>query len=125
MTFAPFTSRARRLPSALLGLAPSCGGEHWTRVRSDAAEPRSGAKVPATLRDPGAIRFWIAVVLTGLCAGLGAALLTLLFDATQELAWGAAEPSALLEAAWQASPQRHLGLLLAAGLAISVGPMAA
>ena len=69
-----------------------------------ATEPAAGAKVPATLRDPGAIRFWIAVVLTGLCAGLGAALLTLLFDAAQEIAWGAAEPSALFEAARQASP---------------------
>ena len=85
-----------------------------------AVEPAADAKVPATLRDPGAIRFWIAVVLTGLCAGLGAALLTLLFDAAQELAWGAAGPSELLEAARQASPQRHVGLLLGAGLAVSV-----
>jgi CIC family chloride channel protein len=85
-----------------------------------AVEPAVSAKVPATLRDPGAIPFWIAVVLTGLCAGLGAALLTLLFDAAQELAWGAAGPSALPQAARQASPQRHLGLLLGAGLAISV-----
>jgi chloride channel protein, CIC family len=85
-----------------------------------AVEPAVSAKVPATLRDPGAIPFWIAVVLTGLCAGLGAALLTLLFDAAQEFAWGAAGPSALLQAARQASPQRHLGLLLGAGLAISV-----
>ncbi len=80
---------------------------------------RAGAKVPATLRDPGAIRFWTAIVLTGLCAGVGAALLTLLFDAAQALAWGAASPSGLLEAAWQASPERHIGLLLAAGLATS------
>jgi H+/Cl- antiporter ClcA len=72
------------------------------------------------LRDPGAIRFWTAVVLTGLCAGLGAAFLTVLFDVVQELAWGAAEPSALFEAARQASPQRHIGLLLGAGLATSV-----
>jgi CIC family chloride channel protein len=86
-----------------------------------AAEPAAGAKVPATLRDPGAIRFWITVVLTGLCAGLGAALLTLLFNVAQALAWGAAEPSALLEAAEHASPERHVGLLLAAGLAVSVG----
>jgi CIC family chloride channel protein len=85
-----------------------------------AAEPAPRDKVPATLRDPGGIRFWTAVVLTGLCAGLGAALLTLLFDAAQELAWGAAGPTALLEAARQASPQRHLGLLLGAGLAVSV-----
>ena len=86
---------------------------------SDATEPAGGAKVPATLRDPGGIRFWIAIVLTGLCAGLGAALLTVLFDVAQEFAWGAAEPSALLQAAWQASPKRHVGLLLAAGLATS------
>ena len=91
---------------------------------SGAVEPAAGAKVPATLRDPDAIRFWIAVALTGLCAGLGAALLTLLFNATQELAWGAAEPSALLEAARQASPLRHVGLLLAAGLVVSLGQWA-
>ena len=60
-----------------------------------AAERADGAKVPATLRDPGAIRFWIAVVLTGLGAGLSAALLTLLFHVAQELAWGAADPSPL------------------------------
>jgi hypothetical protein len=85
-----------------------------------APEPARGGKVPATLRDPGAIGFWAAVALTGLCAGLGAALLTLVFNATQTLAWGAATPSALLEAARQASPARHLGLLLAAGLATSL-----
>jgi chloride channel protein, CIC family len=89
-----------------------------------AAEPAAHDKVPATLRDPGAIRFWIAVVLTGLCAGLGAALLTMLFKAIGLLAWGATTPSALLEAAWGASPQRHIGLLLGAGLAISLGQLA-
>ena len=87
---------------------------------SNAVEPGTSAKVPATLRDPGGIRFWIAIVLTGLCAGLGAALLTVLFDVAQELAWGAADPAALFEAARQASPQRHIGLLIAAGLATSV-----
>ena len=79
-----------------------------------AAEPAAGDKGPATLRDPGAIRFWLAVALPGLCAGLGAALLTLLFDATQEIAWGAAIPSALFEAARQATPERHIGMLLGA-----------
>jgi chloride channel protein, CIC family len=87
---------------------------------SGAAEFAAGAKVPATLRDPGAIGFWVAIILTGLFAGLGAGLLTLLFDAAQELAWGAAGPSELLQAARQASPQHHLYLLLAAGLAVSV-----
>ena len=81
----------------------------------------AGAKVPATLRDPGALRFWLAVALTGICAGLGAAALTLLFKAAQELAWGAAEPEALLEAARQASPLRHVALLLGAGLLTGLG----
>ena len=81
----------------------------------------AGAKVPATLRDPGAIRLWIAVVLTGISAGLGAALLTLLFKAAQGLAWGASEPSALLEAARQASPRRHVELLVGAGLLTGLG----
>jgi CIC family chloride channel protein len=81
-----------------------------------AAAPAADAKVPATLRDPGALRFWLAVVLTGIAAGLGAALLTLLFKATQELAWGASDPAGLLEQARQASPWRHVALLLLAGL---------
>ena len=48
-------------------------------------------------------------------------LLTLLFKAAQELAWGAADPSALLEAARQASPSRHIALLLGAGLLTGLG----
>src|ERR1700722_13678230 len=123
MTFATSTARARRFmraseEGALTRRRPLETGSET--AASDATEPAGGAKVPATLRDPGGIRFWIAIVLTGLCAGLGAALLTVLFDVAQELAWGAADPAALFEAARQASPERHLGLLLAAGLATSV-----
>jgi len=81
-------------------------------------------KVPATLRDPGAMRFWLAVVLTGFFAGVGAALLTLLFDAVGALAWNAADPSALFEAALKAPPELHIGLLLGAGLATSLGQLA-
>jgi chloride channel protein, CIC family len=88
---------------------------------ANAIEPGADGKVPATLRDPGALRFWIAIAATGLCAGFGAALLTLLFKAAQELAWGASEPSALLEAAKNASPLRHAVLLLAAGLVTGLG----
>jgi CIC family chloride channel protein len=86
-----------------------------------AAPPPAGAKVPATLRDPGALSFWLAVGLTGLCAGIGAAALTLLFQVTQELAWGAADPAALFEAAKEAAPLRHIELLLGAGLITGLG----
>ena len=88
---------------------------------TDVAQPNAGAGVPTSLRDPAAPRFWIAVGLTGLSAGLGAALLTLLFKAVQTLAWGTSEPSALLEAARQASPMRHVALLLAAGVVTGAG----
>jgi CIC family chloride channel protein len=91
---------------------------------SSATERAPDAKVPATLRDPGATCFWIAVVLTGLCAGIGAALLTLLFEVTQDVAWGAAEPSGLFEAARLAPPELHIGLLLGAGLTTSFGQLA-
>ena len=81
----------------------------------------SGGRVPATLRDSGALGFWLAVALTGVCAGLGAAALTLVFKAVQELAWGTAEPEALLEAARDASPMRHVALLFGAGLVTGAG----
>ena len=86
-----------------------------------AAPTPAGGRVPATLRDPGALSFWLAVALTGVCAGLGAAALTLVFKAVQELAWGAAEPEALLEAAREASPLRHIALLFGAGLITGAG----
>ena len=46
---------------------------------------------------------------------------TLLFNAVQALAWGTSEPSALLKAARNASPVRHVALLLAAGLVTAAG----
>jgi hypothetical protein len=73
--------------------------ENGSKSAATDAQPEAGAGAPTSLRDPAAPRFWIAVALTGLSAGLGAALLTLLFKAVQTLAWGTSEPSALLEAA--------------------------
>jgi chloride channel protein, CIC family len=92
-----------------------------TAAPDAAAATISAGGIPATLRDPGALSFWFAVTLTGLCAGLGAAALTLLFQAAQELAWGVSDPAALFEAARQATPLRHIALLLAAGLVIGLG----
>src|ERR1700733_10479108 len=105
----PRVQALMRRPELELGSIPAAPGA------AEGPAP-AGAKVPATLRDPGALRFWLAVALTGMCAGLGAAALTLLFRAAQELAWGVADPSGLFEAARQASPLRHVALLLGAGL---------
>jgi hypothetical protein len=57
-----------------------------TKLADAAGEGRaSEAQVPASLHDPGALRFWAAVVLTGVGAGLGAALLTVLLKEVQGL----------------------------------------
>ncbi len=82
---------------------------------------RREALVPASLGDPNALRFWIAVILTGVAAGLGAAALTALLEQVQGHAWGAYEPSALMEAARRVGPWRHVLLLLSAGLLTGVG----
>ncbi|MGO8739486.1 chloride channel protein [Rhodoblastus sp.] len=79
------------------------------------------ADIPATLADPGALRFWGAVLLTGVAAGIGAALLTALLMAVQRLAWGVPDPAALTDAVRAASPLRHVLLLLGAGLLTGVG----
>ena len=93
------------------------------RIATESQSRGSHSEAPASLRDVDAPRFWIAIVLTGLVAGLGAALLTLLFKAVQGLAWGASEPSALLEAARRAGAWRHALLLLAAGLITGAGQL--
>ena len=88
---------------------------------ADAAGRASEAQVPGSLLDPGALRFWAAVVLNGVGAGLSAALLTALLKEVQGLAWGAYEPSALTEAARAAGPWRHILMLLGAGLLTAAG----
>ncbi len=93
-----------------------------TKLAEPAGEgSRSEAQVPGSLGDPGALRFWAAVILTGVGAGLGAALLTALLKEVQGLAWGAYDPSALLEAARTAGAWRHVLLLLGAGLLTGAG----
>jgi chloride channel protein, CIC family len=61
------------------------------------------------------------VLLTGVAAGLGAAVLTALFKGVQALAWGTSSPDALLAAAAHASPERHLLLLFGAGVLTALG----
>ncbi len=61
--------------------------------------------------------FWLAVVLTGIGTGLAAAALTGLLELVQHAAWGG-QGTNLLRAASQASPWRHLTVLIGAGLLV-------
>jgi CIC family chloride channel protein len=76
--------------------------------------------IPATLRQTGAGRFWLAVLLTGAGTGVAAAALTRLLELVQRTMWGGTGTN-LLEAATAASAQRHVVVMLCAGLATGVG----
>jgi CIC family chloride channel protein len=74
--------------------------------------------IPPTLVSRGAARFWAVVVLTGVGAGIGAAVLTLLLNTVQHFMWPGTD---LLTAASEAGPWRHIGVLLGAGLLTGAG----
>ncbi len=74
---------------------------------------RSGG-IPPTLTQPGAARFWLAVVVTGVGAGLGAAVLTRLLDVVQRAVWPGA--GTFTETVARTSAWHHVGVLAAAGL---------
>jgi H+/Cl- antiporter ClcA len=75
-----------------------------------------------TLFDRGASRFWIAVILTGIGAGIGGAALTTLLYQVQHLFWPPASES-LLDAA-KASPEwRRIAILTGAGILTGLGQL--
>ncbi len=76
--------------------------------------------IPPTLTSPAALRFWTAVILTGIGAGIGAGVLTRFLYFLQHLVWPGGD---LLEAATQASAWRHVGVLAAAGLVTGLGQL--
>lgn len=78
--------------------------------------------IPSTLRSPGAARFWLAVMLTGVATGLGAAALTRLLEVVQRLMWGGSGTD-LLVSAQRASAWRHILVLLGAGLVTGAGQL--
>ncbi|MDQ1470780.1 MAG: chloride channel protein family, partial [Bryobacterales bacterium] len=71
---------------------------------------------------PGPLRFWIAVLLTGVATGLAAATLTLLLEAVQQFTWSGSGVS-LLAAASHAPAWRHVAVLLGAGLLTGAGQL--
>ena len=78
--------------------------------------------IPSTLSRPGARRFWAAVLLTGVGAGIGAAVLTRLLEVVQRAMWGGTGTD-MLTAGSNAAPWRHVAVLLAAGLLTGIGQL--
>jgi chloride channel protein, CIC family len=82
--------------------------------------PASGDVIPSTLARPGAGRFWLAVVLTGIGTGVAAVALTRLLEMVQRLMWNGTGTD-LLNSAQQAGAWRHILVLLGAGIVIGAG----
>src|ERR1700691_6338604 len=82
--------------------------------------PSPGDAIPSTLVRPGAARFWLAVLLTGVGTGIGAAALTRLLEVVQKFAWSGSGTN-ILDAAEQAGVWRHVLVLLGAGLLTGAG----
>ena len=76
--------------------------------------------IPSTLKHPRALHFWLAIGLTGVATGIGAAILTKLLETVQHLVWHGSATD-ILDAAQQASPWRHISVLLGAALLTGLG----
>ena len=72
---------------------------------------------------PRAFRLWVAVIVTGVGAGLSAIALTRVLLAVQHLVWPAPADASLLEAAVAATPLRHVLALVGAGLLTGLGQL--
>jgi chloride channel protein, CIC family len=77
-------------------------------------------KIPSRLQQPGAIRFWLALLLTGIGTGLSAAALTRLLELVQHLAWRGSGTN-LLDAVEQTDAARRVLVLLGAGVVTGLG----
>lgn len=85
--------------------------------------PTSTLDTVDTFAKQNSLRFWMAVILTGVGAGLSAALLYLVFKTVQQWAWPGSNVS-LLQAAAATAPWRHVLVLLGAGLLTGLGQIA-
>jgi CIC family chloride channel protein len=74
------------------------------------------------LARPAAAGFWLAVVLTGIGTGLGAAALTGLLELVQHSVWGG-EGLNLLQAASHAAAWQRVAILVGAGLVTGAGQL--
>lgn len=88
-----------------------------------AEEQTETGRIPATMREPGALRFWLAAIGIGVGAGIGAIVLTRLLEWVQHSVWQGSGTH-ILEAAGHVSAGRHLLILLCAGAAVGLGQLA-
>ena len=105
----------RRSVKRLLGAAKLCYGY------AVPPSPPAPDRIPATLAHPAAARFWLSVLLTGIGAGVGAAVLIGLLEMVQHLVWPG--PGTLVDAATAAGAARHVLVLLGAGLLTGAGQL--
>ena len=82
----------------------------------------SSNAIPSTLDLKTTDRFWLAIVLTGLGTGASAAALTLILQSVQHAMWPGAGAT-LLDAAREATPWRHILVLLGAGFLTGAGQL--
>ena len=80
------------------------------------------ARIPATFLQPGAPRFWLAVLCVGIGAGVSAIILTRLLEIVQHLVW-AGSGTHILKAAEGAGTWRHIIVLLGAGAVVGLGQL--
>ena len=90
--------------------------------QSSRVEPLKST-IPATLTEQGVVVFWLAVLLTGIGAGISAAVLTLILQWVQHVAWPG-PGGTLLDSVEQAGPWRHIAVLVVAGLITGAGQLA-
>jgi hypothetical protein len=77
--------------------------------------PPKTSEVVDTFAQQNSLKFWMRVILTGVGAGLSAALLYVVLKTVQHWAWPVPNVS-LLQAAAASGPWRHVLVLLGAGL---------
>ena len=76
--------------------------------------------IPSSLRSPRAALFWLAVLFTGVSAGISAALLTRILQFVQHLAWGGSGTD-LLTSVQSTSSLRRVAVLIGAGVVTGLG----
>jgi len=93
--------------------------ESYNGIRNDVGDDPPDPAI-VELRLKAGWRFWLAIVLTGVGTGACAAGLMLILQTVQHFVWPGTGAT-LLDAAYQATPWRHVLVLLGAGLVTGAG----